>query len=70
VEIEVVDVSLDYNLLLGRNWTYAMFVFVSSVFHTLCFPHQGEIVTIDQLSFAYSSPNSYVGISIHVIENS
>jgi hypothetical protein len=24
VEVEVVDVSLDYNLLLGRSWTYAM----------------------------------------------
>ena len=24
VEVEVVDASLDYNLLLGRSWTYAM----------------------------------------------
>jgi hypothetical protein len=24
VEVEVVDAPLDYNLLLGRNWTYAM----------------------------------------------
>jgi hypothetical protein len=39
-------------------------------FHILCFPHQGEIVTIDQLSFAYSSPNAYVGPLIPMIENS
>jgi hypothetical protein len=24
VKVEVVDASLDYNLLLGRSWTYAM----------------------------------------------
>jgi hypothetical protein len=24
VEVEVVDTPLDYNLLLGRSWTYAM----------------------------------------------
>jgi hypothetical protein len=53
VEVEVVDAPLDYNLLLGRNWTYAMIVVLSFVFHTLNFPHEGKIVMIDQLSFAY-----------------
>jgi hypothetical protein len=47
-----------------------MVVIVSSIFRTLCFPHQGKIVTVDQLSFAYSSPNAYVGPSIPVIDNS
>jgi hypothetical protein len=70
VEVEVVDAPLDYNLLLGHNWTYAMVIVVSSVFHVLCFPHQGDIVTIDQLSFAYSTPNAYVGPSIPMIDNS
>jgi hypothetical protein len=37
VDVEVVDAPLDYNLLLGRNWTYAMTAIVSSVFRTLCF---------------------------------
>jgi hypothetical protein len=70
VEVEVVDAPLDYNLLLGLNWTYAMIVIVSSIFLTLCFPHEGNIVTIDQLSFAYSSFNASLGNSIHVIDNS
>jgi hypothetical protein len=35
VDVEVVDVPLDYNLLLGHNWTYAMTAIVSSIFHTL-----------------------------------
>ena len=37
VEVEVVDVHLDYNLLLVRNWTYAMIIVISYVFHTLFF---------------------------------
>jgi hypothetical protein len=32
VEVEVVDASLDCNLLLGRSWTYAMQAVVATVF--------------------------------------
>jgi hypothetical protein len=70
VEVEVVDAPLDYNLLLGHNWTYAMVIVVSPIFRILYFLHQGEILTIDQLSFAYSIPNASVGPSIPVINNS
>jgi hypothetical protein len=70
LDVEVVDAPLDYNLLLGHTWTYAMTTIVSSVFHTLCFPHDGRIVKIDQLSFVYASPNESVGTSILVIDNS
>jgi hypothetical protein len=65
-----VDVHLDYNLLLGRNWTYVMVGVVSFIFRTLCFPHEGKIMTINQLSFAYASPNASVGPLIPVIDNS
>lgn len=51
IDVEVVDVPLDYNLLLGRSWFYVMTVVTYSIFHTLQFPHQGKIVTIDQLNF-------------------
>jgi hypothetical protein len=70
VEVEVVDAPLEYNLLLGRNWTYAVIVIVSFIFCTLCFTHEGNIVMIDQLSFAYSIPNASLGQSIPVIDNS
>jgi hypothetical protein len=70
VDVEVVDEPLDYNLLLGHNWTYAMKTFVSSVFHTLCFPREGKIVTIDQLSLTHASTSASVGPSILVIDNS
>jgi hypothetical protein len=51
VEVEVVDATLDYNMLLGHTWFYAMKVVASTVFHIICFPHQGKIVTIDQLDY-------------------
>ena len=51
IQVEVVDAPIDYNLLLGRNWFYAMTTVASSVFCTLQFPHLGNIVTIDQLYF-------------------
>jgi len=40
VEVEVFDAPHDYNLILGRNWTYDMVVVVSSIFCVLCFHHQ------------------------------
>jgi hypothetical protein len=58
VEVEVVDAPLDYNLLLGRSWTYAMHAVVATVFRVLLFPHEGRIVTIDQLSFSRPDPSS------------
>ncbi len=51
IEVEFVDAPMDYNLLLGRNWTYAMTAIVSTVFRVICFPHNGKIVTVDQLTF-------------------
>jgi hypothetical protein len=45
-----------------------MTAIVSFVFDTLCFPHEGKIVTIYQLSFSHASPNASVGSSIPVIK--
>lgn len=55
VEVEIIDTNLTYNLLLGRSWTYVMHVIASTLFRVLRFPHQGKIVTVDQLSFFASS---------------
>jgi hypothetical protein len=51
VEIEVFDTPLDYNLLLGRSWVDSMRVVVSMLFCVLRFPHQGRVVTVDQIAF-------------------
>lgn len=47
VELEIVDSNLDYNILLGPNWFYAMDSIVSSLFLILCFPREGISVTIN-----------------------
>ena len=60
--MEVVDAPLDYNLLLGCSWSYAMTIFVSSVFQLINFPHNGNIVTIDQLTYFSFDPASYESI--------
>jgi hypothetical protein len=50
-EVEVFDAPLDYNLLLGHSWIDSMHIVVSTLFHVVHFPHQGKVVTVDQLSF-------------------
>ena len=39
IHIEVVDAHLDYNILLGGNWSYAMQDVISSIFSVIHFPH-------------------------------
>jgi hypothetical protein len=51
VEVEVFDAPLDYNLLLGRSWIDSMRAVVSTLFRVVRFPHQGKVVTVDQLAF-------------------
>jgi hypothetical protein len=47
----VVRDPLDFSLLLGRDYVYAMKALVSTLFRVISFPHDGRIVTVDQLSF-------------------
>jgi hypothetical protein len=51
VEVEVFYAPLDYNLLLGHSWVDSMRYVVSTLFHVVHFPHQGKVVTVDQLAF-------------------
>jgi hypothetical protein len=51
IDVMVVQDPLDFDLLLGRDYIYAMKAIVSTLFHVIYFPHDGRMVTIDQLSF-------------------
>jgi hypothetical protein len=51
IDVMVVRDPLDFTLLLGRDYVYAMKAIVSTLFRVISFPHDGRIVTIDQLSF-------------------
>jgi hypothetical protein len=58
IDIEVIDAPLDYNILFGHSYMYAMKAVASSVFQTMMFPHNGKIVTIDQVSHYEPNPSS------------
>jgi hypothetical protein len=51
IDVMVVRDPVDFSLLLGRDYVYAMKSIVSTLFHGISFPHDGRIVTINQLSF-------------------
>jgi hypothetical protein len=51
IDIMVVQDPLDFALILGRDYVYAMKFIVSTLFHVISFPHDGRVVTVDQLSF-------------------
>jgi hypothetical protein len=70
IEVEVVSTLLHYNIFLGRIWTYAMMIFISSVFLVLCFHHEGKIVVIEKVSFNYSDSVENLGSTVSLIENS
>jgi hypothetical protein len=82
VEVEVFDTPLDYNLLLGCIWIDSMHVVVSTLFCVLHFPHQGKVITVDQLAFfnfdsrtsnvpfISKTPPGYENVSVGILKDS
>ena len=60
VEIEVVYAKLDYNMLLSHSWTHIILCVPSTLFRLLKFPHEGKIVTVNQLSFFTSTSENNI----------
>jgi len=69
IEGEIVYANLDYNLLLGRNWIYEMDAIVSSLFHILCFSHEGRIVTVDQMEYSLKESNASSNSFVPLVNN-
>ena len=67
IDVMVVQGPLDFNLLLGRDYVYTMKAVVSTLFWVMHFPHDGNIVTIDQISFV--TPNHHITPSNHTALN-
>jgi hypothetical protein len=61
INVMVVRDPLDFYLLLGWDYVYAMKDIASTLFCVISFPHDGRIVTIDQLSFI--GPNWVTSLS-------
>jgi hypothetical protein len=51
IDVMVVQDPLDFTLLLGQDYVYAMKFIVSTLFRVIYFPHDGRVVTVDQISF-------------------
>ena len=68
IDVEVIDGNIDYNILLGRPWVYAMATIVLTYFRKIAFPFQGGITIIDQQTFLLNS--SQVTGSIPMIHGS
>jgi hypothetical protein len=51
IDIMVAQDPFDFSLLLGRDYVYAMKAIVSNLFCVISFPHDGQVVIVDQLSF-------------------
>jgi hypothetical protein len=47
----VVQDPLDFDLFLARDYVYAMKVIISTLFRVIYFPHDGRIMSVDQISF-------------------
>ena len=72
IDVMVVQGPLDFNLLLGSDYVYAMKDVVSTLFRVMHFPHDGKMVTIDQLSFVTPdhriTPNNQTALNMtHVL---
>ena len=70
VEVEVIDCPVEYDVLLGRNWTYAMKIVPSTMFHTISFPHLRKRVTIDQLDFCTTNLRTNTETTIPLVGDS
>jgi hypothetical protein len=72
IDIEVIEAQLEYNILLGRTYMYAMKAVASSIFRTIMFPHNGKIVTIDQVTHYEPNPSAsldHILPLIHTIQD-
>jgi hypothetical protein len=58
VDVIVVQVLLDFNMIIGHDYVYAMNVLVSTLFREMHFPHNGSIVIINQLASDNHHTNS------------
>ena len=67
VDIEVVYVPLDYNVFLGDSWFYAMTIVASSFFFIFQFPHQWNILTVDQLDYYTPDLHNSLVNNIHFL---
>ena len=68
IDIKFLDAQLDYNILLGHSYMYAMIAITSSVFRVIMFPHDDWIITIDQLTYYDKKPMTNLDFMLPYVE--
>ena len=66
IDVMFVQGPLDFNFLLGHDYIYAMKVVMSTRFRVMYFPHDTNMVTIDQFSFTNNRTTFAHPISLSV----
>jgi hypothetical protein len=70
IDIEVIDAPFDYNILFSHSYMYAMKEVASFIFQTMMFPHNGKIITIDQVSHYEPNPSTNIDSILPLIHTS
>jgi hypothetical protein len=70
IDIEVIDAPLDYNILFDFSYMYTLKAIASSVFQMMMFPHNGKIITIDQVSHYKPNPSANIDNILPLIHRS
>ena len=64
----VVQGPIDFDMLLGHDYVYAMKAVVSTLLRVMHFPHHGNIVTIGHLSFVthgqHITPSHHTALNV------
>lgn len=58
IDLMVFQGQLDFDFILLKDYVYVMKVVISNLVHMMSFPHNGNIVTVDQLSYIDLSSNT------------
>jgi hypothetical protein len=70
IDIEVIDAPLDYNILFGCSYMYAMKVVASFLLRMVMFPHNRKIIIIDQVSHYEPSHSSNINNILPLVRTS
>ena len=61
---------MDYKILLGRSYMYAMSAIASSFFHIMMFPHDDRIIIVDQLMHIEKRPLTNTDVILPYVDTS
>ena len=70
IDVEVFDTHVDYNILLGWSYMYAMFTIASSIFHIMMFSHEDHIITVDQMTHSEKRPLKNIDVILPYVDTS